>query len=251
MNQLVVLIWMLLQCRLLSNEDILVKVTAIQEKIQSGDSYAEFKREVEREYLAQKKFAEGETQSKEKEIEQKIEERKEKVEHRKLMRRFNALDKPEQIEKLKDIYSQYGIRPSELSVKDLKYLIKNSKKLLADFHNSALAQQSNDQNATGLQSPTQSQGFDPSNLQSQLSPQQTNSIGGAPVESQYYSSQQPTKRKLTKRQRKRKLFGEYEVADGAVETVNAERITAGDTNIKIPDSPPVVINRKAPYMSYI
>jgi hypothetical protein len=49
----------------------------------------------------------------------------------------------------------------------------------------------------------------------------------------------------------RKLMAHILMSDGAYEAISANKITAGATSIKIPDSPPVVVTNQTPYYSYL
>ena len=53
---------------------------------------------------------------------------------RKLYEKFNNLDSKDQMNKVKRIYSSYGINIKKLGYHDLKYLIKNTKKLLKTYY---------------------------------------------------------------------------------------------------------------------
>ena len=57
-----------------------------------------------------------------------------KKERRKLVAEFHDLDSDQQMGKLKDIYKNYGIKIKDLSNKDLKFLIKNTKHLLKMYY---------------------------------------------------------------------------------------------------------------------
>jgi len=52
-----------------------------------------------------------------------------------LLRKFDHLDTPMQVNKLKKIYANYGINIKKLNNSDLKFLVENSKKLLQTYYN--------------------------------------------------------------------------------------------------------------------
>lgn len=53
---------------------------------------------------------------------------------RKLLKQFNTLDSKDQMQKIRNIYKTYGIKVESLRGDDLKFLIKNTKKLLKKYY---------------------------------------------------------------------------------------------------------------------
>jgi hypothetical protein len=85
------------------------------------------KKEKRRKLLLEKK--------KKKLMKRELKERKLKRVRQRLLRRFDHLDTPMQVNKLKKIYQNYGINFKKLNNSDLKFLVENSKKLLQTYYN--------------------------------------------------------------------------------------------------------------------
>lgn len=156
-------------------------------------------------------------------------------ERKRLMTRFKTLDTPDQIDKLKSIYKSYGIKIKDLSNKDLKFLIKNTKKLLKMYYdpNNAMAgfgeRSLGDQ---GLQA-----GY-PQGYPQQQQPQQQpgpQMYAGQPQGPDPRQLQGPSPAMM--------------MAKGSGDSIYANRAAGGDMSIKFPDSPPVVVTNQMPYYS--
>lgn len=153
-----------------------------------------------------------------------------KSERRRLLQRFKNLDTPDQIAKLKSIYASYGIKIKDLGNKDLKFLIKNTKKLLKMYYDPTNAipgfgdRSLGDQSTAAQPSPEEQQ-------------QQQNAMAA------YAQQQQPDQRSLMA------MSPAMMMAKGAGNSIYANRAAGGDMSIKFPDSPPVVVTNQTPFYS--
>ena len=108
------------------------------------------KEKIEQELAVKKQMEEEQKQEQERALKLKLEAKKPKKKHttkknkknnvrKLLLKKFHQLDSPDQINKLNSIYKSYGIKIKDLSVPDLKFLIKNTKKLLDMYYDPSSA----------------------------------------------------------------------------------------------------------------
>ena len=191
-------------------------------KLEEKESQQKMQLEIQNSLQEKKKTEEKDRQLKikikEKQKSSKIKiESKEKKVRKMLLRKFNTLDTKEQINKLKSIYASYGIKMSSLSNSDLKYLMKNTKRLLKMYYDpSGLGGE------RSLDDGSLSENQNESNRQRSHSDQQRGLEGMSPA---------------------------MMLAKGSGDSIYANRAAGGDMSVKFPDSPPVVVTNQTPYYS--
>lgn len=107
----------------------------IEKEMKANREMVVKKKEARKKKLQAKKRKLMLDKKKKKVMKRKLKEKRRKRARERLLRKFDHLDTPMQVNKLKKIYANYGINIKKLNNSDLKFLVENSKKLLQTYYN--------------------------------------------------------------------------------------------------------------------